>query len=438
MKKKGRTLVVLVSVLVVGALVTFSVAAGSALVSSSVEMEVERIAAEGDIPSLHCCVVSGTEIDWARGYGEQIDSDTTFLIGSIQKVFTAISILQLYEDEIIGLDDNVNDHLPFNMEHPDCPDTNITIRMLLSHRSGLTATLYSEFCYDWEGGYTPEYRSYVRGYYDSVIGISLGAYLAKCIPLDGVLYSSSNWAFEPNTQYGYSNTGYKILNYLLELVSNQTAPQYMQENIFTPLRMNNTGFNASEFSDHHAIPYTRMSGDSTNTEIPIWNGQYMLRSSARDMGNLLIALMNNGQFDGFQLLQQDTLAMMFENTGPNGLLKNLRKDLVRFGYGLGIEVANHGILGHGGSTIGFTAEMFFNPTTKVGYVRLSNVNAILDSTSTEWDDINAVNNEIRTLVMTHIGMLPTIDAIILIMAAATSISVGIFVFSAWRRRKSKA
>ncbi|MHA2143704.1 MAG: serine hydrolase domain-containing protein, partial [Candidatus Thorarchaeota archaeon] len=363
------------------------------------------------------------------------DLDTVFLIASIQKVFTAISMLQLHEAGIIDLDDDVNDYLPFDVRHPDFPDSPITIRMLLSHRSGLTSTLYTEFCFDWEGGYTPEYGGYVRGYYDSTIGIPLGEYLAECIPSGGSLYSSSNWAFEPGSQYSYSNTGYKILKYILELESNRTISEYMQENIFDPLRMNNTGFNSSEFVGHNAIPYTRLQGNETNKELPVWDGRYMMRSTARDMGNLLIALINEGQFDGHQLLQQDTLTMMYGNGGLKALLRSLRKELVRVDYGLGIEVANHGIQGHGGSTIGFTAEMYFNPTTKLGFVRLSNVNAILDSTSTEWQDINAVNKEIRTLIMTDIGMLPAIDGFILILVAFSSISVGAIVFSLWRMRR---
>jgi CubicO group peptidase (beta-lactamase class C family) len=436
-KNKTSSIRVLIFVLVASSLVLYCDAAEPGLISSSVEENVEQLVTDGDIPSLHACVVSGNEISWVLGFGGQTDSDTVFLIGSIQKVFTAISILQLYDHGIIDLDDNVNDYLPFSIGHPDFPNSTITIRMLLSHHSGLTTTLYTEFCFDWEGGYTPEYKRYVRGYYDSVIGIPLGEYLAKCLPSSGSLYRRSNWEFEPGTKYGYSNTGYKILNYILELESNLTISEYMQENIFGPLRMNNTGFNASDFTGHNAIPYTRTSQNSTNKELPIWNGRYMMRSTARDLGNLLIALMNEGQFGGYQLLQQETIAIMFENTHPNDLLKELRKDLRRVGYGLGLSVETHGILGHGGSTVGFTAGMYFNPTTKLGYVRLSNVNAILDYTSTEWQEINAVTKEIQTLVMTDIGMLPAIDAITLILMTLSSLTCAAIIFSIWRRRRKQ-
>ncbi len=433
--KRSGPMRFLAFILIASSLALFCDVAISGFISSSVEENVEQLVTDGDIPSLHTCVVSEKEICWFRAFGDQTDPDTVFLIGSIQKVFTAISILQLYDVGTIGLDDDVNDYLPFSVRHPDYPDTSITIRMLLSHRSGLSATLYSEFCFDWEGGYTPEYRPYVRGYYDSVIGIPLGEYLAMCLPSDGSLYSQSNWEFEPDTRYGYSNIGYKVLKYILEFQTNLAIQEYMQENIFSPLRMNNTGFNASEYIGHHAIPYTRMSGNATNMELPVWNGRYMVRSTAMDMGNLLIALMNDGQFDRFQMLQQDTLAMMFENTCSGGLPKDLRKDFMWEGYGLGLEVRNHGAFGHGGSTIGFTAEMYFNPTTDLGFVRLSNVNAILDSSSTEWQSSNAVHNEIRTLIMTDLGMLPTFDALTAILIVFSSISVVLIVYSVWKRRR---
>jgi CubicO group peptidase (beta-lactamase class C family) len=225
------------------------------------------------------------------------------------------------------------------------------------------------------------------------------------------------------------------LKYIVELQTELTIQEYMQENIFSPLRMNNTGFNASDYIGHHAIPYTRTAGNATNKELPVWNGQYMVRSTARDMGNLLIALMNSGQFGRFQMLQQDTLAMMFQNTCPRGLPKVLRKEFKWEGYGLGLEVRNHGAFGHGGSTVGFTAEMYFNPTTDLGFVRLSNVNAILDSSSTEWESNNQVHYEIRTLIMTDIGMLPTFDTLTVILVVVSSLCVVSIVYSVWRMRR---
>ena len=94
--------------------------------------EISGLVESGDIPSLHVCVVSGDK-KWVKGFGEQTDEDTVFLVGSIQKVFVAVSILQLYEEGLVGLDDDVNTYMPFSIRHLGYPDRPISIRMLLAH-----------------------------------------------------------------------------------------------------------------------------------------------------------------------------------------------------------------------------------------------------------------------------------------------------------------
>jgi CubicO group peptidase (beta-lactamase class C family) len=425
----------LISLLVMNSFILISAADSEAIISDDIEGQISQMVSEEDIPSLHVCVVSGGEVVWARGFGNQTSPDTLFLVGSIQKVFVAISILQLYEGGLIGLDDDINDYLSFNISNPLAPSTAITFRMLLSHRSGLRATLLSEFCYDWDGADYPEFSS---TYYPSVIGIPLADYLSECFSSDGSLYSSAYWLYEPDTVYSYSNTGYKILMHLLEVISNQTISEYMQENIFGPLLMNNTGWNASEFVGHHATPHTRTSLNSTNRALPIWNGRYMLRSTVSDMGHLLISLMNDGLFGEYQLLDSETISLMFENTDPGSNSFYFGRELRYAGYGLGTEVRSHGIYGHGGSSVGFTAECYLNPATDLGYVRLSNVNTILDFNSDEWQDINTATDRIRDLVMTAIGMLPAYDLVIVFLVIMSSFSIVGIVTGVRHRMKRKS
>jgi CubicO group peptidase (beta-lactamase class C family) len=188
--KVFRFVSLLVVLLFSQSVIPFSSVAEPEIFPVHVETEIQRMVNEGDIPSLHACIFSGSEKVWVRGFGEQTSNDTVFFIGSIQKVFVAISILQLYEDGFIGLNDDVNEYLPFTLKHPDFPNAPITIRRLLSHRSGLRATLPSEFCFDWEGLHYPEFRG---TYYPTVIGIPLDEYLTECLPSDGIFYTSSNW-----------------------------------------------------------------------------------------------------------------------------------------------------------------------------------------------------------------------------------------------------
>jgi len=367
--------------------------------------EISGLVESGDIPSLQICVVSGDE-KWVKGFGEQTDEDTVFLVGSIQKVFVAVSILQLYEEGLIGLDDDVNMHMAFSIRHPEYPDKPITIRMLLSHRSGLDGTLPSEFAYDW-GGDNP--IEWTRSFPEDLVDIPLETWLELNLDMDGSLYSPSHWIWEPDTRYSYSNNGYKILMCILERVTEQSIQDYMDENIFTPLQMDHTGFDSLEFIDEHATPHTRKYGNDTNIPLPLWNGRYMLRSSVSDMGNLMMALMNDGVFEGTQILEGDTIELMSTNTRPSIFFRELLRTLKRDGYGMGIEVCNHGLLGHGGSTVGFTGEFYCSPSKDIGFVRLSNVNAILDYTSEGWRDIGKTNDQIRTKVLRKTGLLPLVD-----------------------------
>jgi len=370
---------------------------------------ISKLVESGDIPSLQVCIVSGDE-KWVKGFGEQTDEDTVFLVGSIQKVFVAISILQLYDEGLIGLDDDVNMHMAFSIRHPEYPDTSITIRMLLSHRSGLDATLPSEFAYDW-GDDNP--AEWTRSFPEALVGLSLEDWLEMNLDEDGSLYSPSHWLWEPDTRYSYSNNGYKILMCILERVTGKSIQDYMDEHIFTPLQMDHTGFDCLELMDEHATPHTRKYGNDTNIPLPVWNGRYMLRSSASDMGNLMMALMNEGAFQGAQVLKRETVELMSTNTRSSFFLRDFVRKLKRDGYGMGIEVCNHGLLGHGGSTVGFTGEFYLNPSKDTGFVRLSNVNAIIDYTSEGWRDIGQINDQIRTKVMSKMGLLPMVDYIVL-------------------------
>jgi CubicO group peptidase (beta-lactamase class C family) len=401
------------------------------IVPSNVEEEVQRIVNEVDIPSLHACVVSDDELNWVRGFGAQTGPDTVFLIGSIQKVLVAVSILQLYDHGEIYLDDDVNDYLDFSVRNPDYPNVSVTFRMLLSHRSGMNYEMPYEFCFDWDGLFYPDYS---KGYNSAVIGIPLEDYLSGCLVPGGAYYSANNWQFEPGTEYRYSNLGYKLLMHLLETVSNRTIAEYMQENIFDPLQMSNTGFNASHYNGHHATPHTRING--TNIELSVWNGRYMMRSTVSDLGHLQIALMNGGLIDDFQLLQSDTIEMMFERTHDTGTY--LGPDLRWEGYCLGLDAYSQGLLGHGGSTVGFRCHSYFSPENKIGLIILSNVNGILDSRYEDYKVLESNLCEIRDLIMTDVGMISSTAPINLLLLFST-ISIVVIVVS-WNiyRYKKKA
>ncbi|MDH5375535.1 MAG: beta-lactamase family protein [Candidatus Bathyarchaeota archaeon] len=348
--------------------------------------KIQYLMREGNIPSLVAGIVVNDSLVWSRGYGGA-SQDTVYLIASITKPFVATAVLQLYERNLIDLDDDVNKHLPFTMRHPRYPDTAITIRMLLSHRSGLAH-------------YTNQYSGYVEA--DEILdwlSANRGLSIVKHVPypsfaefLDGYLtpngpyYSPSAWTVsEPGTAYFYSSPGYDILGYVVESVTNQPFVDYLQENILNPLNMTGTGFSVSDSPNNQAIPRERVFGvlAKTNIELPLYDrnriGGGGVRSTVPDLAQFLVAHMNHGQINGFQLLKPETVELMHKST------VSFPPQSLTVGYGLGwMHLSNvtyehhyfHGAQGHGGETWGFRCHMWFVEQEEGAYgvILMTNIN----------------------------------------------------------------
>jgi CubicO group peptidase (beta-lactamase class C family) len=206
--------------------------------------------------------------------------------------------------------------------------------------------------------------------------MSLEEFLTASLTPEGANYDPKAWVLEPGQGYHYSVSTHPLLRYLIGRVAGQSYAEYMHENVFHPLGMANSGFSAGEFAGRHAIPYTRIDGD--NVEIPAWDGQgSMMHTTAGDMARFMLALMNDGRSGGFQLLQPETVGLMRQRTARFKVLFKSSDDLPSKGHGLGLFVFRSSWFGHGGSAPGFQCLFRFHPSKQVGYVILSNVNAIL-------------------------------------------------------------
>ena len=102
-----------------------------------------------------------------------------------------------------------------------------------------------------------------------------------------------------------------------------------------------------------------------------------MHTTARDMAHAMVALLNDGRYGGFQLLQPATIELMQNRTTRfKGWLRKSR-DQHRTGHGLGLFVFRGGWFGHGGSSPGFQCLWRYKPADRAGYVILTNVNSIL-------------------------------------------------------------
>jgi CubicO group peptidase (beta-lactamase class C family) len=173
------------------------------------------------------------EIVLSKGYGHANDDlgvpntpQTKFRIASLTKPFTAMAIMQLQEQNLLSVQDPLSKYIP---DYPN--GDQITIHHLLMHSSGVQ-----------------NYHQHFADIRDSASVDEL-VRVFKHWPLD----------FEPGSQFRYSNSGYVLLAHIIETVSGKKYGNFLKENIFDPLGMNNSGQDISEsVLNDHAIGYAKI------------------------------------------------------------------------------------------------------------------------------------------------------------------------------------
>ncbi|MFX1385482.1 MAG: serine hydrolase domain-containing protein, partial [Promethearchaeota archaeon] len=332
----------------------------------SFEPKIEQLMADYNIPSLAAGIIINDSLVWANGFGDQPSLYTVYMIGSITKTFTATAILQLKEKNLLDLDDDINDHLPFEVRHPNYSSTPITIRMLLSHTAGLS----THFFWSLEYYFDDEMIDWINTRLGWSIIVpwthrpTIEEFLNSSLNPSGPYYDPYNWPLEPGTEFLYSNAGFQVLGYLIEQVANQSLEDYFQENIFDPLNMTSSGLNYLDFGVMNAIPYEWRF--SENFELPLYNmnvsGAGAIRSTIPDMANYMIAYMNQGEYNGTQLLSPASVELV--HTKHVSLTGTTIEGFEWDGYGLGWNLYKEGFKGHGGATPGFSSNLFFKETVQ--------------------------------------------------------------------------
>lgn len=331
-------------------------------------------------PSLSACIIVDDEIIWSKAYGiydkqnnKQATTDTIYMLASITKTIVGTALMQLYEQDLFDLDEDVNNHLPFDLRNPNYPNDPITFRMLLSHTSSLNVNTQMQY-YWFNFSADPPFEFFPE------------PYLEEFLLPGGRYYDSTIWSktFRPGQQAMYANVGYDLIAYLVELISNQCFLEYCQQNIFIPLEMKHTSFNLSQLPiEHVAIPYQRIMGryfhlnelhflfnEFTPPDI-YWRFRAYpaggLYSTVSDLSRFLIAHMNQGVYNNTQILKKETVELMHEIQPGNTL-----------GYGLAwmhTSITPRLVVsGHGGDLHGVDTWMLYCQTTNKGVIYLANGN----------------------------------------------------------------
>jgi CubicO group peptidase (beta-lactamase class C family) len=370
------------------------------------------------IPGLSISIVKNNDIVWDKHFGYAnidenilVNENTMFILSSISKTVTATALMQLYEQNLFMLDDDIDNYLSFNVNHPDYPLVPITFKMLLSHTSGIKD--------NWG----------VMPYYEGDSDVELNYYLNQYLTPGGNLYnSSSNFTNSmPGTNYSYSNIGAALIGLLVEEISAQPFNEYCNENIFEPLDMDNTSWFLSEIDnlDQVALPYqiTSGSGDTcfeigcgiydesnpcfcdlacidygdccsdyddvcgedgsgSNQGNLTTQGNYgyadypsgQLRTTSNNLARFMALFMNDSTYNDAGILDPNTIE----------LIKTIHYPQVNSTQGLIWYYKNQNertLFGHNGGDIGSLTEMFISFSNNIGVILLSNssnYNAIVE------------------------------------------------------------
>jgi CubicO group peptidase (beta-lactamase class C family) len=339
--------------------------------SFDIDENITILIEEAKIPSLSVCIVKNNSIVWDNGYGKYNrllglvpTNQTVYMAASISKTITATALMQLYEKGKFKLDDDVSNYLPFVLRNPNHPYLNITFRMLLSHQSSLpTTSLKNLFLLGVVYVLFPNKFPYPA--------------IKELLVPGGILYNPDVWTKDkPGEAFHYSNTGFFILGYLVERLSNQTFEDYCNDNILKPLKMYNSTFNSKDIKrSQRAVPYILK--NNMFLRLPFYNvpdaaaGAGGLITSAEDLSHFLIAHMNNGTYEDVQILNNSSIELMHSIQ----YYDSNSSDVLNFDYGLGWMLYNfsgYRYQGHDGDTFGFSARMTFSETNNTGIILFFN------------------------------------------------------------------
>jgi CubicO group peptidase (beta-lactamase class C family) len=282
-----------------------------------------------------------------------VTQDTVFRIGSVTKTFTAIAVMQLWEQGLVDLDAPANDYLrAYQLIPAKAGFRPATVRHLLTHTAGIREVLH------------PSGLLRMRDLGETVK-------LGRPLPSLAEYYQGGlRTDAQPGSRFMYSNHGFATLGQLVEDVTGTPLDRYFRKHIFEPLGMAATDLVRSERIESHLATGYELRADGakpvTDYEV-ITVGGGAVYSTPRDMARYLAALLGGGTGAHGAVLQPATLAAMFE--------PHYRPDPRIPGFGLGFfrtNLGGHLAVEHDGILPGFDAQLLLAPDDGVGVMAFAN------------------------------------------------------------------
>lgn len=323
---------------------------------------LEKLLDDYHVAGFSVAVVHKDSVVYAKGFGyrnleEQLPAtpNTLYAIGSSSKAFTAALLGQLFGDSL-SLDDKVTKHLP-QLHFKDGREANVTVRDLMTHRTGL-----SRYDYSW--------------------------YIFNSDSRDSLLRRVEY--MEPNadlrTKWQYNNFMYLAQGMVAERMTGKTWEANIKEHFMTPLGMVRSNFDVNDMArdPDASLGYT-VTGKDSIEKMPYFEIRGMgpagsINSSVLEMANWLKLWIDGGEYEGNRLVPASyvTDAMSSQMVIGAALPGKKHPDVHLANYGLGWMVSSyrgHYQVEHGGNIDGFSASTGFFPSDSLGIVVLSNQNS---------------------------------------------------------------
>ncbi len=309
------------------------------------EVEAKRI------PAMSIALVDDQKIIWAQGFGTQdrdgkkpATENTIYRVGSVSKLFTDVAVMQLVEEGKIDLDQPVTQYLPTFKPAMKPGEKPITLRMLMSHRSGLIR------------------ESPVGNYFDPT-GPTLEETVASVngIPL----------IYPPGERIKYSNAAIAAVGLVVQKLRGEPFQEAVERSV-----LNKLGMTSSSFSPERPFVKDRLAAATMWTyhgrEFPAPTFELgmapagCMYSTVVDLSRFLSCVFNDGRTKQGQILKPETLKSMFE---PQFAPADQTD-----GFGIGFALSRldgDKRIGHGGAIYGFSTELAVLPEQKLGVVVIS-------------------------------------------------------------------
>ena len=340
------------------ALVLLGTTVGSAAAQSdraALVRKLDSIAGSGVLENravgIAAAVVRGNDTLLLKSYGKAdvewnvpLPVDAMFEIGSITKQFTAVALLQLRDDGKLSLDDDITRWLP----DFDTRGNKVTLRRLLDHTSGIKGlTEMPEFGNLASNGRYPRDSAYA---------------LIKRYPFE----------FKTGEAQIYNNSAFWLLGLVVEKASGMSYEDYVEKKLFAPLGMKRSMYcNSAENVERRAHGYQVQNGviRRAPTNVHTWPfSAGSLCSTAGDLVTWLKALHGGKVLSPTSYIEMTTGSKLNDGTP------------LRYGMGIGVgkDVRDLNVIGHGGGIAGFTSEASWYPDAQAAIVVLMNSNGNID------------------------------------------------------------